>query len=92
MCGTAASCDGSTTAPTCDVANNQCICGTAGVETAGCLAGETCTAGVCLCGANPTCNGNAAADGCDDGTGLCTCGGNAFCVAPTPTCAAAACV
>ena len=52
MCGTAASCDMSTTAPTCDAANNQCICGTVGVATTGCtVVGETCTAGSCMCGA-----------------------------------------
>ena len=59
MCGTGASCDMSTTAPTCDSANNQCICGTAGVATSGCtVADEMCVAGTCMCGTGPTCEGS----------------------------------
>ena len=89
MCGSAASCDGNAAAPTCDLANNQCVCGATGATA--CPMGETCMGGTCMCGGNPTCDGNTAADGCD-GAGACTCGGMALCMAPTPTCNAMNCV
>ena len=95
MCGAGPSCDGNTQAPTCDVANSHCICGTAGVSTTGCtVAAETCHGGACMCGSNPTCTGNAGADGCDAGMGRCTCGGNRACdpAGLTPTCTGAICV
>ena len=49
MCGSYTSCNGNIAAPTCDVANNQCICGTVGIATSGCIVtGDTCVAGTCI--------------------------------------------
>ena len=85
MCGTAPSCDGNAAAPTCDLANNQCVCGANP-----CPTGEMCMTGTCMCGGNPSCSGNTAADGCDGAA--CTCGSNPICMAPTPTCTAMVCM
>ena len=83
MCGTAQSC--AATGQTCDLPNNQCLCGGSP-----CPTGESCMTGACMCGGNPSCVGNAAADACD-GTD-CKCGGMAVCMGLTPTCTAAMCV
>merc|ERR1719510_1058495 len=45
-CGTAATCEGSTTTDSCDADNNMCKCGAA----AACTGGKACTAGACTGG------------------------------------------
>lgn len=74
-CGYEKSCHGNSTAPTCDAANGQCICGSIGFSSKGCsISGEVCIEGECMCGSIPSCEGNAINSYCDAENSKCVAG------------------
>ena len=66
MCGTTASCEDNSRAPTCDPIINRCVCGSIGYSTEECTTpDEVCVEGECKCGNRSTCQGNSDGSICD---------------------------